>query len=102
MNASSLVVAGAETSATTVTAALCFLLTNPETHQHLRTEVRSAFKSRGEITLSAVNNLEYMLACLDETMRMLPAVPGGLPRVVPSGGRVLGGGFVPQGVSNKL
>jgi cytochrome P450 len=102
MNASSLVVASAETSATTVTAVLCFLPTNPIIYQHLRTEVRGAFKSRGEITLSAVNNLEYMLACLDETMRMLSAVPGGLPRVVPSGGRVFGGGFVPQGVSNTL
>ncbi|EAT79904.1 hypothetical protein SNOG_12606 [Parastagonospora nodorum SN15] len=97
MNTSSLVVAGAETSATTVAATLYLLLANSEVYEHLRTEVRSVFKTSDEITLSAVNNLEYSLACLDEAMRMLPAVPGGLPRVVPSGGRVLGGNFVPQG-----
>ena len=99
MNASSLVVADAETSATTVAATLYLLLTNSEVYDRLQTEVRSAFKTSDEITLSAVNNLEYILACLDEAMCMLPAVPVRIPRAVPSGGRVLGGSFVPQGVS---
>lgn len=76
MNASSLVVAGAETSATTVTAALSLLLANPEAYRKLRAEVKGAFNSKNDITMSAVNNLSYMLACLDETMRMLPPCLG--------------------------
>jgi cytochrome P450 len=99
MNAGVLVVAGSETTATTVTAALYFLLTNPDAYQKLTIEVRDAFQSEAEITIAAVNRLEYMLACLNETMRMLPAVPGGLPRVVPYGGRVLNRRLVPQNVS---
>jgi cytochrome P450 len=100
MNASVLGVAGSETTATTITAAFYFLLTNPRVYQQLSTEVRNAFKDETEITVTAVNKLEYMLACLNETMRMLPAVPGGLPRVVPLGGKVFHGEFVPQGVSS--
>jgi hypothetical protein len=100
MNASTLVVAGSETTATTVTAALYFLLTNAHVHRRLVIEVRSAFQNKDEITITTVNKLEYMLACLNETMRILPAVPGGLPRVVPPGGRVLNGGFVPQDVGD--
>lgn len=52
--------------------------------------------------MASVSKLEYMLACLNEAMRMLPAIPTGLPRVVPEGGRVLNGKFVPQGVSLSL
>jgi cytochrome P450 len=99
MNASVLGVAGSETTATTITAAFYFLLTNPHAYQQLSSEVRSAFKDEADITITTVNDLKYMLACLNETMRMLPAVPGGLPRVVSLGGKVLGGKFVPQGVS---
>jgi cytochrome P450 len=102
MNASTVVVAGSETTATTIAAALYFLLTNPDAYQQILFEVRSAFRSEAEITISAVNKLEYMHACLNETMRMLPAVPGGLPRVVPPGGRVLNGTFVPQHVGALL
>jgi cytochrome P450 len=102
MNASTLVVAGSETTATTVTAAFYFLLTNPDAYQQLRNEVRSAFNSKTEITITSVNKLEYMLACLNETMRMMPAAPGGIPRVVPPGGRVLNGKLVPQDVGTLL
>jgi cytochrome P450 len=80
MNASVLGVAGSETTATTITADFYLLLTNSRVYQQLSTEVRNAFKDETEITVTAVNKLEYMLACLNETMRMLPAVPGG-PRL---------------------
>jgi cytochrome P450 len=99
MNAGVLVVAGSETTATTIMAAIYFLLTNPQAYKQLQNEVRNAFKTEAEINIAAVNRLEYMLACLNETMRMLPGVAGGLPRVVPSGGRVLNGKAVPQDVS---
>jgi hypothetical protein len=102
MIAGVLVVAGSETSATTIAAALYLLLTNSDAYQKLLTEVWGAFKSEAEITIPTVNKLEYMLACLNETMRMLPAVAGGLPRVMPSGGRVLNGKPVPQDVSASL
>ena len=99
MNASVLVVAGSETTATTLTAVLFFLLTNKKAHERLVAEVRNAFENEDEITIASVNKLEYLLACLNETMRILPAVPFGLPRVVPKGGRIMNGKLVPQDVS---
>jgi hypothetical protein len=102
MNAGVLVVAGSETTATTIAAALYFLLTNPSAYDRVQTEVRSSFKSEADINIESVNKLEYMLASLNETMRMLPAVASGLPRVVPLGGRVLNGEFVPEDVSALL
>jgi cytochrome P450 len=99
MNAGVLVVAGSETTATTLTAVLFFLLTHKEAHVRLVTEVRNAFANEDEITIASVNKLEYLLACLNETMRILPAVPFGLPRMVPKGGRIMNGKLVPEDVS---
>ena len=99
MNASVLVVAGSETMATTITAALFFLLTNKEVYRKLVSEVRNAFANEDEITITGVNGLEYLLACLNETMRILPPVPFGLPRMIPKGGRIMNGKLVPQDVS---
>jgi hypothetical protein len=49
--------------------------------------------------MTSVNHLTYMLACLNEALRVYPPVPAGLPRVTPAGGRTILGRFVPQGVS---
>ncbi|KAK3388721.1 cytochrome P450 [Sordaria brevicollis] len=96
-NASLLIVAGSETTATLLSGATYLLLKHPEAMKKLTEEVRSTFKSDEEITLSSVNSLEYMLACLNEAMRHYPPVPIGMPRVVPKGGAKVAGTFVPQG-----
>ncbi|KAI1131198.1 cytochrome P450 [Nemania abortiva] len=97
MNASLLIVAGSETTATLLSGATFLLLTNPETLEKLQQEVRSAFRSDEEITLTSVGNLTYMLACLNESLRRYPPVASGLPRQAPKGGAMVDGGFVPEG-----
>ncbi|KAJ3578918.1 hypothetical protein NPX13_g1649 [Xylaria arbuscula] len=96
MNASLLILAGSETTATLLTGATYLLATNPQALRKLEQEVRSAFKSDEEITLLSVGNLSYMLACLNESLRQYPPVAGGLPRWAPKGGAVIGGKFVPE------
>ncbi len=98
-NSAILVIAGSETTATLLSGATYLLLTNPAAMSKLKDEVRSSFQSDDEITLSSVNNLHYMLACLNESLRRYPPIPGGLPRTVPKGGANIAGAFVPQGVS---
>lgn len=98
MDASVLVVAGAETTATTLSAVTYLLLTNPSKMSKLLAEVRGAFKRENEITIVTVNQLDYMLACLNEAMRLFPPVPIGLPRIVPSQGRSIGGHYIPGNV----
>jgi cytochrome P450 len=74
------------------------LLTNPDKLARLTDEVRNAFQSDADITIAKASQLVYMLACLDETMRLYPPVPIGLPRVVPNGGGIIGGCYVPENV----
>ncbi|KAI1821973.1 putative cytochrome P450 monooxygenase [Xylaria intraflava] len=96
-NASLLIVAGSETTATLLAGATYFLVAHPEILQKLQQEVRSSFKSDEEITLLSVGNLSYMLACLNESLRCHPPVASGLPRTVPQGGTTIDGHFIPQG-----
>jgi cytochrome P450 len=91
-------VAGSETTATTLAGVTFLLCANPEVLRRLTDEVRSAFDSEEEITFSSVQKLTYMLAVLRETMRIFPAAPGDLPRVIPPSGAVICGKFLPGGV----
>lgn len=89
--------AGSETSANTLSGVTYLLLSHPPALARLTAEVRSSFTREGDITLTSVGGLTYMLACLDEALRMYPPVPGPLPRVVPAGGAHIAGRFVPEG-----
>jgi cytochrome P450 len=91
--------AGSESSVTLLVAAVSLLTDNPAAMQKLVQEIRSSFKNEDEITLTSVNRLNYLTACLNETMRCFPGVPPALPRVVPRGGAVITGHAVPENVS---
>ncbi|KAH8763760.1 cytochrome P450 [Diaporthe sp. PMI_573] len=97
INSMVLIVAGSDTAATLLSGLMYLLLKNPGCLQKIAHEVRSAFKSEDEISFSSVQNLPYMLACIKETFRRYPPVPGSTPRVVPKGGANIAGRFVPEG-----
>lgn len=98
-NGNILIIGGSETTATLLSGVTYFLLTNPHVLGKLEDEVRSTFKNEDEIDIVSVNKLTYMLACLDEALRMYPPTPLGLPRVVPQGGELINGQYVPEKVS---
>lgn len=93
-----LIIAGSETTATLLSGCTFLLLNNPDALERLTREVRSTFKEESEITINSAGQLEYMLACLDEALRCYPPVPIGNPRVIPKGGRMLCGHYVPEDV----
>ncbi|KAK7918034.1 cytochrome p450 [Apiospora marii] len=97
MNASLLIIAGSETTATLLSGATFLLLSNPDALAKLTNEVRSTFQDDADITLSSVGSLSYMLACLNESLRRYPPVVIGLPRLAPQGGAQVAGHFVPGG-----
>ena len=101
-NASLLVIAGSETTATLLSGVTYLLLTNTVALQKLTEEIRSTFKTEDEIDINTVGQLNYMLACLDEALRCYPPVAMGLPRVVPPGGGTVCGQYVPPGVSDHV
>ncbi|KAJ0274117.1 hypothetical protein CBS470a_011936 [Colletotrichum nupharicola] len=98
-NSNTLVIGGSETTATLLSGVTYYLLTNPHTMKKLVAEVRSTFEKEDDITIISVNKLSYMLACLDEALRIYPPVSMGLPRVTPKEGATVCGRFIPGNVS---
>ncbi|KAI9729630.1 MAG: hypothetical protein M1818_008477 [Claussenomyces sp. TS43310] len=79
-SADTILLGGSETTATLLSGATYYLLQNPRVLDKLVQEIRSSFSSEEQIDGVGVNKLDYMLACLDETFRLYPPVPGALPR----------------------
>ncbi|KAI9730850.1 MAG: hypothetical protein M1834_005568 [Cirrosporium novae-zelandiae] len=85
-NANVLIIAGSETTATLLSGVTFWLLKTPEALAKVTDEVCSAFKSEDEIDFrSATAKLPYMLACLNEALRIYPPVPTNIPRRCPPG-----------------
>lgn len=101
-NAQVLVLAGSETTASLLSGVIYFLLQDSAVYQQLVDEVRSTFSSEKEINISSVSQLPYMLACLNEALRIYPPSASGLPRVVPKGGAQILGRYIPEKVSETL
>lgn len=98
-NANLFMLAGTETTATLLSGLTYYLLKNPTKLDKLKMEIREAFKTEDEITIERLQALKYLNACVEEGLRMYPPVSNGLPRVVPPGGSIIDGRYVPAGVS---
>ncbi|RYP20696.1 hypothetical protein DL765_002646 [Monosporascus sp. GIB2] len=101
-NAYILVIGGSETTATALSGATYLLLTHRDVLEKLNREVRSAFASADEITISSVSRLSYMLAVLNESLRLYPPLVSGLVRVVPPAGEHVAGHWVPGGTNVEV
>ncbi|CEO60361.1 hypothetical protein PMG11_04990 [Penicillium brasilianum] len=98
-NAALLILAGSETTATLLSGFTYYSLKNPATYKKLVDEVRGSFSSYEEINFQSASQLSYLNAALEETLRIYPPVPAMTPRVVPKGGAVIDGSFIPEGIS---
>lgn len=99
VNAFSLSIAGSESTATALCGATYQILSHVYVYERLVHEIRAAYNSGEEITLASTNNLEYLDAVLNETLRIYPPVAITLPRVVPLRGETIDGAFVPAGTT---
>ncbi|EOA91201.1 uncharacterized protein SETTUDRAFT_112800 [Exserohilum turcica Et28A] len=94
-----LVVAGSDTSSSTLAATLFYLSENPGAYERLCREIRQKFSSLDEIKLGAqLNSCTYLRACIDEALRMSPPVGAALWREVGTGGITIGSVQLPQGI----
>ncbi|KAM3072746.1 hypothetical protein ACMFMF_007078 [Clarireedia jacksonii] len=74
-------IAGSDTTSTTATFALLLLLNNPEKFELLVQEILNAFPNKDEpITFATAQELPYLNAAINESMRLMPIVLTGLPR----------------------
>lgn len=91
-------VAGSETTASSLASLINNLLRHPDIYAKLKQEIRTAFNSEDEIKLEVVQNLSYLSACIEENLRVFPPAPIGFLREIPTGGDMIDGYFIPEGV----
>ena len=102
VNLQTLMVAGTETSAALLSSVTYYLLRNPEAMRRLHEEVRSAFPTAADINQTALKQLPYLHACIEETLRLQPPVPLGVPRIIPKGGAIIGGETLSEKVRDDV
>jgi cytochrome P450 len=94
-NASVLIIAGSETTATFLSGITFNLLCTPWVLKTLTDLVRTTFLTESDINIASIQQLEYFTACLEEGLRTYPPVPSGLPRVTSKEGNVICDRYVP-------
>ena len=99
---SMMIVAGSETTSTTLSGITYQLTKNPSVMQNLVSEVRDTFQEEKDITMHSVRTLPYLNAVISEGLRVCNPVPAGLPRLVPPEGDTVCGLWLPGKVSSTL
>ena len=94
-----LIAAGSDGVAFTISAAVFYLLHNPAVLAKLAQEIRASFKDISEIRNPKLSSLAYLQSCIDETLRISPALPSMMPREVLAEGIDIDGHHIPKGVT---
>ncbi|KAL1970754.1 hypothetical protein VTN77DRAFT_2588 [Rasamsonia byssochlamydoides] len=83
-----LLVAGSDTFATALSSVLFYLTHNSHCLERATAEIRSCFPTVDDVKRGPeLSRARYLRACIDESLRLSPSVPGYLPReVLPGGG----------------
>jgi len=95
------IVAGSDTAAIALSQVFYFLIRNPRCMKRLSEEIDSKYPGATDPTLDFATQAEmpYLNACINEAMRLYPAVLSGLQRTADSGtgGQMVGSHYVPDG-----
>ncbi|KAI0546034.1 cytochrome P450 [Xylaria curta] len=95
-------VAGSETTSSTLTAILFYLIATPTVYQRFKNEVKAAVESgkvSNPITAAEARALPYLQAVLYEGMRIRPSATASFLKEVPPEGDTIHGYFVPGGTA---
>ncbi|KAJ7722764.1 cytochrome P450 [Mycena olivaceomarginata] len=87
------IIAGSDTTSIAIGSFVWFILRNPDIYRRVQAEVDSVYAD-GDSLLDALKHdeLRFLTACLNETMRLHPPVPTNGTRQVPrGGGRMIAG-----------
>ena len=95
-----IVIAGSDTTATTMSYILYHLAREPAVVKKLRTELaENELHDAAGITPQMVQKLPYLDAVINESLRLHPPVPGPVPRDTPPEGLQCGKHFIPGNVT---
>ncbi|RTE80588.1 hypothetical protein BHE90_004925 [Fusarium euwallaceae] len=94
------VVAGSDTSATTIRVIMLSLLSNPMAYRNLQREIDDAIKAgkiSSPVTDAEARKLPYLQAAIQEGLRIKAPAAGPLFKTVPKQGDTIDGKFIPGG-----
>ncbi|RFU74765.1 elymoclavine monooxygenase [Trichoderma arundinaceum] len=95
------VAGGSDTTSYTTACALFHVLSSPDVLSKLVKELDEASQFiREEFDYKKIQNLPYLNAIINETLRISSPVPGCNPRVVPKGGTTLDSIYLPAGTKD--
>ena len=97
-NGLALVIAGCQLPTVALAASTYLMMRYPHTLKELIHEIRTSFESEKEITIPSTQNLPYLNAVINETLRIHHPTPINLPRITVPEGQVIDGDFIPGNV----
>lgn len=100
LQASILILVGSETMAVALASTTFLLLQNPAALDELSKELHAHFHTESQIDVQSINKLQYLQAVIQEGMHLSPPITNDVPRQTISGGAMVAGHFVPEGVSS--
>ena len=63
--------------------------------KNLQTEIDQYFEENEGVSFAGLSKLEYLQGCINETLRLYPAVPSGVQRMTPPEGLQVDETFIP-------
>ena len=94
--------AGSETTATALSCIVYHLCHTPRALERVKKEIRNGFAEYQDINATTTSNLEYLNAVILEGLRIYPPLPFALPRIVPDGGDIVDGYWLPAKVRHVM
>ncbi|KAJ7231273.1 cytochrome P450 [Mycena haematopus] len=96
------IVAASDTTASTLSSLVWFLLSNPKYYQRVQQELDSVIVEGDDpFDVNKHQELHFLSACINETLRLHPPLPTSGTRQVhlKQPGRIIAGRFIPEGTS---
>lgn len=91
-----LVIAGSDTTASTLTHICYYLAQDPNIAKGIREELSNNSIDISTMSVPALSHLPYLNAVINETLRLHPPVPSGAYRNPPESGTTINGHFLPE------
>ncbi|RKL41492.1 hypothetical protein BFJ72_g5384 [Fusarium proliferatum] len=90
-----IIIAGSDTTSSSTTCLLHHLVLHPHVLAKLQAEIDEYKSTHDEYDLVSLSKLQYLQACIDESLRLYPVVPSGVPRMTPPEGLQLDDVYIP-------
>ena len=98
-NAAFLTLAGSETTSTVMAVVVHMIGTYPHVKASILKELQATFATEDEINMRSAATLSYLMAVIEESMRIHPPGPNSLWRITPPEGNRILGEWIPGKVS---